>query len=166
MNEDYLDELVDIKDYDYLYKLKCQKDCIIWSGFKKAPDYDNFKKYVQSQLIDNPHNHLFFLRDGKSNEIMGYVQYNEDGNGVVEGRGMALFKKYQGCGLASLIDILIVKKAKECGFKYMYGWCSEKNLVSKNALIDAGFRKTTEFETRHISSIDEYHTFYKWEIYL
>ena len=109
---------------------------------------------------------MFFLRDGKTDEIMGYVQYNEDGNGVVEGRGMALFKKFQGCGLASVLDALIVKKARERGFKFMYGWCSEKNLVSKNALIDAGFKRTDKYEIRHINALNEDHTFYKWEIYL
>ena len=32
---DYLDELKSMDLYDEFYKLKCQKDSILWSGFEK-----------------------------------------------------------------------------------------------------------------------------------
>ena len=163
---DYLDELKSMDLYDEFYKLKCQKDSILWSGFEKEPDYEGFKKYVKSNLIDNPKNHLFLLRDGDTHEVMGYCQFNEEDNGILEGRGSGLFKKFQGCGLASVMDTLLVEKAKEYGMKYMYSWCSEKNLVSINALIDAGFKRTEVCEDRFMSAFNETHKFYKWEIYL
>lgn len=163
---DYLDELKSMDLYDDFYKLKCQKDSVLWSGFEKEPDYEGFKKYVKSNLIDNPKNHLFLLRDGDTHEVMGYCQFNEEGDGVCEGRGSGLFKQYQGCGLASVMDTLLVEKAREYGMKYMHAWCSEKNLVSMRALIDAGFKKTETIETRHMSVFNEDHTFYLWEIYL
>lgn len=166
MNKDYLYELKDLSLYEDFYKLKCQKDSVLWSGFDTKPDMESFKAYVLTNIVENPKNHLFLMRDGNTNEVMGYCQFNEEGNNTCEGRGSGLFKQYQGCGLASSMDTLLVEKAKEYGMKYMYAWCSEKNIVSMNALIDAGFQKTEEKEIRHMSVFGEDHTFYKWEIYL
>lgn len=166
MNEDYLEEMTSLKDYDSFYKLKCQKDSVQWSGFDKGPDYDKFKQYVLENLIENVNNHLFFLRDGKTSDIMGYCQYNEYGNGIAEARGTTIFKRYQGCGLASIMNGLLLIKARDNGISYIYAWCSDKNSVSMNALIDAGYKKTDVFEERYMSVFEETHKFYKWEIYL
>ena len=166
MQKDYLEEMTNMDDYEYLYLLKCQKDAIEWSGFETKPDKEKFRKYIKETVIDNPNNHLFFFRDGSTNEVMGYVQYVDEGNGVGEGRGSSLFKRYQGCGLASVLDQLYVEKTKENGIKYLYAWCSEKNVASMNALIDAGFQKTEKYEIRHMSVFNEDHKFYMWEIYL
>lgn len=166
MNRDYLEEMTSLKDYDIFYKLKSQKDSVLWSGFDKAPDYENFKQYVQNNLIENEKNHLYFLRDGETNDIMGYCQYNEDGNGIAEARGTTIFKRYQGCGLASIMNSLLLTKARDNGISYIYAWCSDKNIVSMNALIDAGYTKTDHFEERYMSVIGETHIFYKWEIHL
>ena len=166
MATEYLDEIKSLKDFDAFYRLKCQKDSVLWSGFEKEPDETTFRQYVQNVLIDNPNNHLFLLKDSKTNEVMGYCQFNEEGGGVAEGRGSGLFKKFQGCGLASVMDTLLVEKAREYGLKYMYAWCSENNKVSMMALIDAGFVKTEITETRFMKVFNEEHTFYKWEINL
>lgn len=166
MNKDYLDEFKSLDLFDDFYMLKCQKDSVLWSGFDKEPDKVLFRDYVIKNLIENPKNHLFLLRDGSTNEVMGYCQFNEEENGICEGRGSGLFKKYQGCGLASDMDILLVEKAREYGMKYMYAWCSERNIVSMRALVDAGFQKTEKTETRHMSVFNEDQTFYMWEINL
>ena len=166
MATEYLDEMKSLVDYEEFYKLKCQKDSVIWSGFEKEPDKELFKQYVQTALIDNPKNHLFLLKDTQTGEVMGYCQFNEEGDGIAEGRGSGLFKKFQGCGLASVMDTLLVEKAREYGMKYMYAWCSEKNVVSMNALVDAGFIKTNVIEKRMMDVLGEEHTFYKWEINL
>ncbi len=166
MNKDYLEELKNLELYEDFYRLKCQKDSVLWSGFDKEPDKELFKEYVVKNLIENPKNHLFLLRDGNTNEVMGYCQFNEEDNGICEGRGIGLFRKFQGCGLASTMNILLVEKAKGYGMKYMYAWCSEKNIVSIRALIDAGFKRTNLTEIRHMSVLKEDHTFYKWEIHL
>ena len=166
MVTEYLDEMKSLEDFDSLYKLKCQKDSVVWSGFEREPEEASFKQYVQVSLIDNPNSHLFLLKDVKTSEVMGYCQFNEEGGGVAEGRGSGLFKKFQGCGLASVMDTLLVEKARDYGLKYMYTWCSENNIVSVMALIDAGFTKTTVTEKRFMKVFNEEHTFYKWEIYL
>lgn len=166
MNKDYLEELKDLELYDDFYRLKCQKDAVLWSGFEKEPDKESFKEYVINNLIKNPKNHLFLLRDGNTSEVMGYCQFNEEEIGKCEARGSGLFKQFQGCGLASVMDALLVEKAREYGMKYIYGWCSEKNMVSMKAMIDAGYKKTEEMEIRHMSVFNEDHIFYKWELYL
>lgn len=166
MATEYLDEMKSLEDFDAFYKLKCQKDSVLWSGFEKGPEEEPFRQYVQDVLIDNPKNHLFLLKDSKTQEVMGYCQFNEEADGIAEGRGSGLFKKYQGCGLASVMDTLLVGKAREYGMKYMYSWCSDKNVVSMNALIDSGFTKTAVFEERYLKVFEESHLFYKWEIYL
>lgn len=148
--------------YEELYRLKCQKDSVQWSGFEKEPDKDSFKKYVKANLIDNPKNHLYLLIDGNTNKVMGYSQINEEADGICEGRGSGLFKEYQGCGLASEMSILLLEKARDLGMSLIYGWCSEKNFVSINALKDAGYIKTDIYEIRHLSVFNEDHKFYKW----
>lgn len=163
---DYLYELKSLELFEDFYRLKCQKDSVLWSGFEKEPEKESFREYVVKNLINNPKNHLFLLRDGNTNEVMGYCQFNEEEDETCEARGTGLFRQYQGCGLASLMDILIIEKAREHGMKYIYAWCSDKNTVSMNALIDAGYKKTDVAEVRHMSVFNEDHTFYKWEIYL
>ena len=166
MSKDYLEEMKSLDLYEDFYRLKCQKDSVQWSGFEKEPEKESFKEYIVKNIIDNPKNHLFLMKDGITNDVMGYCQFNEEGNGICEGRGSGLFKRYQGCGLASVLNSLSVGKAREYGMKYMYSWCSEKNTPSIKALIDAGFKKTDIFEIRHMNVVNEDHKFFKWEIFL
>lgn len=166
MNKDYLVELTNLDHFEDFYKLKCQKDSVLWSGFEKEPDKDNFRDYVVSNLINNPKNHVFLMLDGNTNKVMGYCQFNEEENGICEARGCGLFKKFQGCGIATDMDNLLIAKAREYGMTYMYSWCSEKNVTSINSIKEAGYKKTEEKEVRHLSVLNEDQTFYKWEIYL
>ena len=166
MQKDYLEEMVNMDDFESLYLLKCQKDAVQWSGFESKPDKEHYKEFIQEKVIADPKNHLFLFKDGKTNDVMGYVQFVDEGNGIGEGRGSGLIKRYQGCGLASVLDQLYVEKAREYNMKYLYAWCSEKNIVSMNALIDAGFQKTDIKEIRHMKVFNEDHIFFKWEIYL
>lgn len=166
MDKDYLEEMKSLKDFDAFFKLKCQKDSVLWSGFSSEPDYDRLKEYVQKSIINNPSNHLFLFKDGRTNDVMGYCQFNKETDEIAEGRGSGLFKQYQGCGLASVMNKLLLEKAKEYGFHYIYGWCSENNEASKKALIDSGHKKTDISVERYISILGESQTFYKWEAHL
>ena len=44
MNKDYLEELKNLELYEDFYRLKCQKDSVLWSGFDKEPDKELFKE--------------------------------------------------------------------------------------------------------------------------
>ena len=163
---DYLDEMKDFTDFDALIQIKSQKDSVIWSGFDKGPDPVSFRKYIAENVINNPKNHLFILKDGETNEAMGYCQFVEEENGIFEGRGSGILKKFQGCGLADIMGKLLLEKAAEYGCKYMYSWCSENNLPSINSLVSNGWIKTETYKQCHMNAINQDHTFYKWEIYL
>lgn len=163
---DYLSEMIDLTDFDALLQMKSQKDSVIWSGFDKGPDPDSYKKYILENVISNPKNHLFILKDGETNEAMGYCQFVEEDNDVFEGRGSGILKRFQGCGLAEVMGMLLLEKAKDYGCKYMYSWCSEKNLPSINALVSAGWVKTDITKIYHMKATNEDHVFHKWVKYL
>ncbi len=160
---DYLSEMNDLSDFEALLQMKSQKDAIVWSGFEKGPDPETYKQYVLDSIINNPKNHLFILKDEATDEAMGYCQFVEEENGVFEGRGSGILKKFQGCGLAEEMALLFLEKAKEYGCKYMYSWCSEKNLPSINALLSGGWNKTDVCKHYHMNATNEDHLFYKWE---
>ena len=162
---DYLDEMIDLTDFDALIKIKSQKDSVAWSGFDKGPDPVSYRKYVEDNVINNPKNHLFILKDGKTNEAMGYCQFVEEDNGVFEGRGSGILKKFQGCGLAEVMGMLFLEKAREYGCTYMYSWCSENNIPSIKALESAGWSKTETSKLYHMNATNQDHIFYKWEFY-
>ena len=60
------------------------------------------------------------------------------------------------------MSLLLLDKARELGMREIYGWCSEKNIVSIISLKEAGYHKTDLYEIRHINQLNEDHKFYKW----
>ena len=157
--------MTDLADFDALLQMKSQKDSVIWSGFEKGPDPVSYKTYISENVINNPKNHLFIFKDGDTHDAMGYCQFVEEDNGVFEGRGSGILKQYQGCGLAEVMGALFIEKAKEYGCKYMYSWCSEKNIPSINALLSSGWEKTDICKHYHMNATNDNHLFYKWEKY-
>lgn len=157
---EYLEELIDLRYYDILHKIKCEKDAIVWSGFEKGPDYEQYKKYVQDRIINDPKNHLFFLMDNEN--VIGYCQFVEQEDGCFEGRGSGILKEYQGCGYAQDMGKLFLEKAKEMGCKFMFSWCSERNKPSVYALLSSGWEKTEEKNIIYMPAFKEEHVFFKW----
>jgi hypothetical protein len=159
-----LKEANSLDDFDAFLALKSQKDAIKWSGFETAPDSVKFKQYYIDKILNNPKTHVFFLCDADMEgcPVVGYRQYDQVSEEVIEVRGTVIKKNYQGTDALEALNSLLAKHYNEKGYKAFSAWISEKNKASEYNSVRSGWTKTDEYEIRNLPLLGGEHKFYKW----
>lgn len=149
-----------LSDYEIMYRLKCDKLNIEWSGFSTVPNYENFKGWYFHQLKDN----LRKIGFGLYNEIIVGFYYilPIEGDPNSFELAMGVLSEYGGFGYGTQL----IKEAV-CVVKKLYknarciAWVSEQNLASEHVFMKNGFIKTVKSDKRNLKLLGE-HTFYLW----
>lgn len=153
-------QATDCTQFEDYYKLKCQEDAILWSGFRNAPDKNKLLDHYKKIISKKSNVLIFYLLD--NNKIIGYAQGTILDQNSVEYSATNIFKKFQGQGYLQDLSSLFLSRMKELGFSKITGWASEKNRPAEFNLIFNKFIKTNEFEERELPLLGGKHRFYKW----
>ena len=132
-----------MNDFDFYYKLKCERSSIYWSGFSQEPEYNClfcFWKEVINNSIES--RKIFILFNNKV--PIGYIQI------VVEdlkiGLSMGIIESERGKGYGREIIKLALN---ELGLqKEYYCYIREDNIFSIKSFEANGFNKTDNIYTQ------------------
>lgn len=147
-------------DFSTYYKLKCQEDAILWSGFKSKPNEQVLYNHFENRILKSDNIIIYYLKDNDS--IIGYAQATIINDEEVEFSATNIFGEFQGQGYLQDMTILFLKEMKRKGFKRILGWASERNKPAEFNLKFNKFVKTEEFEIRSMPLLGGEHKFYKW----
>lgn len=133
--------------FDDFYKLKSEPNSIFWSGFAKAPDYDDFQAHFTSQLKREDRS-IIFLYFGEA--IAGYVAIDFCMNEKTTETAHGVLKEFSGKGLGKkLIEYAVnFSKSNHPTATHIVGWIAEDNYGSINNFLSNAYSKTELSELR------------------
>jgi len=140
-----------IEDYEEYYKMRSEKSNLFWTGYEKAPDFIQFKKWYKNRL-SNKNRHIYLLVcDNKyigSLNIDFYSKYAYIGYSVKEAYAK------QGIGTYIVKNAVnILKKHKE--ITLVKAWINYQNIGSIRVVEKNKFQKTGVIEIRNRFNIEE-----------
>lgn len=150
-----------LEDFESYYRIKCQKDAILWSGFSTAPNKEKLLVHYKEKIINNPNTYLFYLWNDY--EIIGSLQGSRVDADIVEIGASNVFQKFQGLGYVQDLTSLFIQQMKKLGYKKAICWVSDRNKPSEYNTKINKFVKTEDFEDRSLPLLGGKHRFYKWE---
>jgi RimJ/RimL family protein N-acetyltransferase len=87
-----------LDDYDFYYNLKSEESNIYWSGHKKKPDYEGFKKWYMTNAIEQG---IVFKFIEFSGQKAGALYFRVENNECTY-LGIAVSELYQGMGISEI----------------------------------------------------------------
>lgn len=131
------------EDYDCFYTIRSEEANLFWTGYEKAPNYDNFKKWYIHRLTEQNRD-IYLLWEGS--ECLGALNIDTYSDHVFI--GYAIKSKAQGKGLATFmvnnVDSLITNKS----LKEIKAWINFQNQASIKVCEKNGYQKSSVTEIR------------------
>lgn len=138
-----------MNDFEFYYKLKCEKNSVKWSGFEDKPNKDNlyiwFKRCVELEEIKKQ---IFIIEDL---EDIGYIRIDTLEDKSYCDIPIGICERYLGKGYASRAIMLGLEEAKRQGYKAVHGWIREDNIASIKAYQNCGGMLSCDYKEVNVS---------------
>jgi len=158
---------VTIGDIDFLYHLKSEEQSIYWSGYSKAPKYENLSKHYQDCI-------------NKKTKVILIIKFNGESAGVISfvikdvltctDYGINISSKFSGqkVGFQSINKCFEYLKLNNPSVKSIDAFIAENNKRSQNIFTKSGFILTTNYKYMDLKPSSKLVSirFYKWIKYL
>ncbi len=137
-------------NYDDYFKIRSEKKNMFWTGYSKAPDYNNFLKWYKTRIQDACKSlYLVYC----NSECVGSLNIDYYPDRVMI--GYCVKEKYEGKGFATFIVNQAVEIIKKTENKTVQAWINEKNAGSIRVVEKNNFYKTSTSEIRNRFGNDE-----------
>lgn len=133
------------EDFEAFYKIKCDPNNVLWSGFATAPDHDNFKIWYEKQIIENIREIWFAVLEGTLVGFYYIMPYDKD---CITG-GYGVLSEYAGRGIGTRLMYERNQRCQQEG-KVSVGWVAEENIASTKCMLKQGYQPQEDTEVRKI----------------
>ena len=116
-------------DFEFYYRLKCEKDGLYWSGFANKPDYQDLKRFFCNTINNSNKKEarkLYLICEDE--EPIGEISIKPDKEEF--DMPLTLSEKKRGKNRCSDAFKLGLQMAKEMGLKRLHGRVREDNIAS------------------------------------
>ncbi len=146
------------KDFEDLYRIKCDPEQIKWGGFICPPNKESFGKWYRKMINDSDRDiFLVYLNE----IVVGFFYIDYIDKDTIEDTS-GILTEYSGHGIGTYIIENIDNIAKQKGIKKHIAWISEKNIRSYKRYIKLGYQKTEEIDQRDLPMLGGLQIFHKW----
>lgn len=159
-------KLVDatLEDYDFYYRLKSEESNIYWSGHKKKPDYDGFKKWYMTNVIDKGIVFKFIEFNGQKAGALYFRVENEECTYL----GIAVSELYQGMGISEIalekLNEYLNATYPECNFiKVLIRFDNDRSIHIHEKL---GYKRTGVTKPLYLESDEKDIIMEEWQLLL
>ena len=127
------------KDFDFFYDVKCENDNIFWSGYDKAPDYNNLKqvfyKWIDEMPMSDKRRVCIIYNNGLR---QGYIYIDPMGTNEVE-FALGVSEKYSGHGIGTEACAQIIDMMRSENKHIVNAYIREDNHRSIRLFVKNGF---------------------------
>lgn len=141
--------LAEEKDFEFFYKLKCEKNNLYWSGFENKPNYNNFLEFFKKTISEDGRKIYIIINDVE--DKVGHLYFSKNNCDVFE-LAIAVSEKYNRRGYGKSSYLLALKMGLELGYKRCECWIREDNEISINLHEIVGFKFTGEKTNQFIEN--------------
>lgn len=140
---------IEKSDYEEYYKIRSEKKNLFWTGYEKAPDFENFKNFFNQRVIDiNRNIYLLYIDEVCVGAL--HIDYYDD----YATFGYSVKEKYEGKGIGHLfnaytVNIIKMTKIERSNISRIIGWVNCNNKASIKILEKNGFIKSDKTEMRN-----------------
>lgn len=150
-----------IADFNFFYKLKCEKKQIYWGGFSGKPDYKKLQQWFQNILLNKTKIILMIKWNG---ENVGYISFKIFAEKICSDHGTAVAEKMSGLGIGTLAikknEEYLKKHYPNC--KTIIGFVRADNGTSQKMLKKCGWILTDDYLDRFIMPEKKVVRMQKW----
>lgn len=157
----YTYKLAQAEDFEGFYKIKCDSQNVIWSGFSTPPNHESLQDWFLSNLI-NPNRQIFLVWKDDV-EIIGFFYLDKISDTIFEAASSGVLSMYTKQGIGTKTIQWREELARENGAEIIQTWVSENNLASFHRLEKLNWVRTELFEYKDIPLAGGKHRFYKWQ---
>ncbi len=137
-------------DFEFIYKLYCEKSQVYWSGHSEEPEKESLLRWFNN-ILSNPNIIPYIILD--SNGRVGFCRLviSDDNKYICNASAISISEKFRGRGYGTKAISLLINEARlKFDIQYMYGWILDTHEVSKRMCIRNGFRRTGKVREQFI----------------
>lgn len=141
-----------LEDYEFYYKMKCEKSAVYWSGYEDTPDYNRLKEHYNRLILDRKkETEIYFITDDGCN--VGYVQVSN--NSEDEGElAVGISEKGRGNGYGTFAIETGLQICQDNNKKVVISYIREDNIASQKMCEKNGMTKTEVYKNGY-SAVDK-----------
>ena len=133
-----------LKDYDSYYEIRSEKLNLFWTGYEKAPDYDNFSKWYSNRLKEEGRDlYLLFENDN----CIGSLNMDFYTDHIFIGYSVKELSAGKGIGTYLVKNAITIAKSNP-NVRSIKAWINFQNIGSIRVVEKNGFVKNDIIETR------------------
>lgn len=151
--------LATLADFEDFYRIKCDKENIVWGGFTKAPEKKSFYNWYVQQLASD-RRWIYLVYEG--NEVCAFFYIDKIDNKTYELSSSGVLAEFSGRGIGTYTVKVRMDIIRSLGGKTCITWIAEDNIGSYKRFEKIGFVRTDEYEVRNLPLLGGEHKFYKW----
>lgn len=148
-------------DFEGFYRIKCDCQNVIWSGFSQPPNHESLHEWFLANL-HNPKRQIFLVLS-ETSEIIGFFYLDKISDTLYEAASSGILTEYTKRGIGTATLQWREQIAKTMGAELIQTWVSENNTASFRRLEKLNWIKTDCYEIKDIPLAGGRQRFYKWE---
>lgn len=133
------------EDFEAFYRIKCDPNNVVWSGFSTAPNHDKFKIWYEKQIIENIREIWFAVME---DVVVGFYYIIPCDEDCITG-GYGVLSEYCGRGIGTRLMYERDQRCLQEG-KVSVAWIAEENIASTKCMLKQGYRPQEDTEVRKI----------------
>ncbi|MCK4921648.1 MAG: GNAT family N-acetyltransferase [Bacteroidales bacterium] len=135
-------------NYDDYYKIRSEEKNLYWTGYEKAPQYENFKAWFVDRL-NNPLRDIYLMYINEKCVGSLHIDFYDDNVAI----GYSVMKSYEGKGIGTRLVEEAVKIAKLSKLEgknilRVKAWINFQNVGSIKVIEKNGFHLTKDTELK------------------
>lgn len=145
-------------DFDFYYKLKCEKSAIDWGGWEYAPSRKRMLEHFESFLKRNLNEGRLYIIQEEGVSV-GYIQYTFYGNEAEIAIGIAEGNRGKGYGASGIYQAVNRLWGR---YTSVIAWIREDNIMSQKIFKKNGFVGTSEKRDIYVPNLKKNIWMNKW----
>ncbi|MCF8380985.1 MAG: GNAT family N-acetyltransferase [Bacteroidales bacterium] len=134
--------------YDDYYSIRSEEKNLFWTGYEKAPHYENFKKWYAERLSD-PARDIYLMYFNEKCVGSLHIDFHDDSIAI----GYSVKESFEGKGFGTLLvkeSVRLAKLSKKQGRKIglIRAWINFQNIGSIKVIEKNGFQQSEISEVR------------------
>ena len=140
-------KLAEEQDFDFYYKLKCDKENVYWSGHSNIPDKEKLREWYLTNIKRNDRFFFIFFNGEIAEDVIGYLYLDlVKGKSDLIDNGYGVYSAHTGKGYGTKILKYGIDYAKVHLPEIIYSqcWIMTDNIGSNSMVKKLGYQKIDE----------------------